>query len=142
MVDLRSLIRLELAERSWSQRDLAIQSLVSPSTISRYLSEEQDDLTVGQLIAIAGAFGKMAGDWLGHSARDPRLALFEPIADEINGTPAADRSEMIEILREHVTLMKKWRRRDTSAEVGREIRQSGTPPTKPGDETIEPSSSR
>jgi len=135
-VDLRTVIKGELDERRWSQRDLAINSSVSPSTISRYLSEEQDDLTVAQLVAIASAFGKMAGDWLGHSERDPAMAPLEGIAEELHGTPIAEREEMIKLLREHVRVMKKWRREGSKvrpsvttsggnsdeSQVGREVR--------------------
>ena len=115
-MDLRAVIQKELDERKWKRNDLAIQSGVSPSTLSRYLGESQEDLTVTQLIRIAEAFGKKAGDWLGRSEVDPRIEPFEEMLAELDGMPSDEKHEIATVLRDHVKLLKRWRRRSSNSE--------------------------
>ena len=133
----RDEIRRRMAERGWNQLDLSIASGVNPATLSRFFGQKYD-LDIAQLTAIATAFHAKPGDLLERSSTDERVVQLQPILDEIASVANAERWLLVAALASQARFMKSWR----TPEVGREIRQSGTPPTKPGDETIEPSSSR
>jgi len=136
----RDAIWSDLQKKGWTKADLAINSGLQPSLLTRFF--KGTELDVPTLAIIAKALGREPGDFLSRSDVDPRLKALEPLLKAMKDLSAPEESEVVQILARQVDVMAKWRGR------GSKMASSVTPSVKPGepnaspDEQIEPSTSR
>lgn len=92
----RDTIREMMAERGWSQADLAAAAEVSPSALSRFFSQPDRDLDVPTLSRIARAFRVLPGDLLPHTT-DAVPEEIAPLLAIVGKQPAALRRRLEEM---------------------------------------------
>jgi len=123
--------------------DAAERLSVGVDMIYRYESG-RSEITLSQIAILAEFYMMQVGDIFPSSK--PRTRELQPLIIAIEEFEPEERAAVVDkaardLAWQAMMINGRVARAETDHK-GREIRQSGTPPTKPGDETIEPSSSR
>lgn len=93
---LKERVRAEMARREWRPADLAVQTGISPSKLSRWFNGRGVEITLDDLYQIADGFGAAPGDFVPNSAGvTPQIAK---MLERISAFTAAEQFHLVQAL--------------------------------------------
>lgn len=93
---LKQRVREEMDRRDWRASDLAVQTGISPSKLSRWFNGQGVEITIDDLYQIAHGFGAEPGDLVPNSSGvTPQIAR---MLDRLGAFTAAEQFHLIQAL--------------------------------------------